>query len=414
MNSLSVPGRPGPAAVGNTALRIAMIAPPYFAVPPAGYGGVEAVVADLVDALVDRGHQVTLIGTGRPGTRAQRFVATYPVPFADRLGEPFPEVAHAAAAARILDGLVVDVVHDHTLAGPLLARGRLPPTLVTAHGPVDGEPGRYYQTLGTTIGLVAISHAQRRAAPNLPWKATVHHGLRAETFSFRADKEDFALFLGRFHPEKGPHLAIDAARAAGLPIVLAGKCSEAVERGYFDREIRPRLGPDTVMFGVADAAAKRDLLARAACLLFPACWDEPFGLVLIEAMACGTPVVALRRGAVAEIILDGQTGVIVDSPADLPRAIDQARQLNPAECRRHVTADFTVEAMAVGYETAYRKMLTEIAEPALPSVEPHRRGTAVGFQTTVRKPHSRTTGLPSRTVESVDHRGKTDLPRTKT
>ncbi|MHB8451453.1 MAG: glycosyltransferase family 4 protein [Mycobacteriales bacterium] len=355
-----------------------MIAPPYFAVPPAAYGGVEAVVADLVDALVDRGHEVTLIGAGPHGTRAQRFVATYAAPLSDRLGEPFPEVAHAALAARILDDLVVDLVHDHTFAGPLLARGRSTPTLVTAHGPMDGEPGGYYRSLGATIGLVAISDAQRRTAPDLPWQATVHNALRAETFPFRADKEDFALFLGRFHPDKGPHLAIDAARAAGLRIVLAGKCSEPLERAYFAREIQPRLGPDTEVFGVADATAKRDLLSRASCLLFPACWDEPFGLVLIEAMACGTPVVALRRGAVPEIVVDGQTGVIVELPGELPDAIDRARRLDPVACRRHAETAFSVEPMVAGYEGAYRRMLAaaaELAEPAVSWAEPRRPGT---------------------------------------
>ncbi len=341
-------------------LRIAMVAPPYFTVPPDGYGGVEAVVADLVDALVDRGHDVTLVGAGRHRTRAQRFLATYDVPPSDRLGEPLPEVAHAARVACLLEGLDVDVVHDHTLAGPLLARGRAVPTVVTVHGPVDGEPGEYYRALGQSVRLVAISDAQRARAPALSWVATVHNGIRVETFPFRAEKERFALFLGRFHPDKAPHLAIDAARAAGLPIVLAGKCVEPLEREYFDLEIRPRLGPDTTMFGVADATAKRDLLARAACLVFPVCWDEPFGLVMIEAMACGTPVVALRRGAVPEVVVDGKTGVVVDHPDRLAAAIRQADQIDPAACRQHVADRFGTKAMAAEYEALYQAL------PALP------------------------------------------------
>jgi glycosyltransferase involved in cell wall biosynthesis len=211
--------------------------------------------------------------------------------------------------------------------------------------------------LGRSVRLIAISDAQRATAPDLPWTATVHNAIDAETFPFLADKQDYALFLGRFHPEKAPHLAIDAARAAGIPIVLAGKCSEPIEHAYFAQEIEPRTGAGVTIFGIADAKAKRALLARAACLLFPIVWDEPFGLVMIEAMACGTPVVALRRGAVPELIVPGQTGIIVDDPADLPEAITQARQLDPALCRKHVATSFTVEVMAAGYEAIYRRAM---------------------------------------------------------
>jgi glycosyltransferase involved in cell wall biosynthesis len=363
------------AAAGDKRLHVAMIAPPYFDVPPVAYGGVEAVVADLVDALIDRGHQVTLIGAGRHRTRAQRFLATYQRPPADQLGEPLPEVVHAAQVARLLEDLDADVVHDHTLAGPLLARGRVAPTVVTVHGPATGEPGTYYGALSSTVGLVAISDAQRAKAPELPWAATVHNAIRVDTFPFRAEKDEFALFLGRFCPDKAPHLAIEAARAARLPIVLAGKCAEPAEREYFAREVEPRLGPDTIVFGVADAAAKRDLLARAACLVFPICWDEPFGLVMIEAMACGTPVVALCRGAAPELILPGQTGVIVNHPGELAAAIDEARHLDPWICRKHVQQNFTTDLMAAGYEAVYLRALAAPAGPAMVDAAV-RRGAA--------------------------------------
>lgn len=363
-----------PSASEDDRLHIAMVAPPYFPVPPDGYGGVEAVVADLVDALVGRGHRVTLIGAGRHHTRAQQFISTYDAPPAGHLGEPLPEVVHAARVACILDGLAVDVIHDHTLAGPLLARGRLTPTLVTVHGPADGEPGHYYQALGDTVGLVAISDAQRSRAPQLSWLATVHNAIRVDTFPFQSDKEPFALFLGRFHPDKAPHLAIDAARAARLPIVLAGKCTEPVERAYFDEHVAPKLGTDTTLFGVADATAKRDLLARAACLLFPICWEEPFGLVMIEAMACGTPVVGLRRGSAPEVVVDGRTGVLVDDPADLATAIGQARYLDPRHCRQHVAAHFATSVMAAGYEAAYHQALAAAAG----ATGPARRGGTTG------------------------------------
>jgi len=346
-----------------------MVAPPYFNVPPAAYGGIETVVADLVDALVARGHKVTLIGAGTHATRAQRFHPTYDVGPAQQLGEAMPEIVHAAKVACILDALDVDVIHDHTMAGPLMARGRLTPTVVTAHGPVHGELGEFYRALADTVKLIAISDAQRSSAPDLAWSATVHNAIRSETFPFRAEKDNYTLFLGRFHPEKAPHLAIDAARAAGMPIVLAGKCSEPIERAYFAREIEPRIGTDVTIYGVADAAAKRRLLAYAACLLFPICWEEPFGLVVIEAMACGTPVVALRRGAVPELIVHGQTGIILDDPDDFPAGIALARQLEPAICRKHVEAGFTVEVMAEGYEAVYRRALAMAPEPWLSAAD---------------------------------------------
>ncbi len=344
-------------------MHVAMVAPPYFDVPPTAYGGIETVVADLVDALVARGHEVTLIGAGRHATRAQRFITTYDVGPADRLGEPMPEIVHAAKVAGILDTLDADVIHDHTMAGPLMARGRLTPTIVTAHGPVQGDSGDFYRALGDTVQLVAISDAQRLSAPDLSWSARVHNAIRAETFPFREEKEDYALFLGRFHPEKSPHLAIDAARAAGLPVVLAGKCSEPIERAYFAREVEPRIDKDVTIFGIADATAKRRLLSRATCMLFPIQWEEPFGLVVIEAMACGTPVVAMRRGAVPELIVHDQTGIIVEDIADLPDGITRARKLDPAACRKHVEASFTVEVMAQGYEAVYQQALALSPEP---------------------------------------------------
>ncbi len=337
-----------------------MVAPPYFCIPPVAYGGIEAVVADLVDSLVDCGHHVTLVGAGQHKTRAQRFISTCDAGSADRLGELLPELVHAARVAAILGTLKVDVIHDHTMAGPLTALGRLTPTVVTAHGRVTGEHGEFYRALGGAVRLVAISDAQRSTAPDLAWTATVHNAICARTFPFQADKQDYALFLGRIHPEKAPHLAIDAALAAGIPIILAGKCSEPIEHGYFSREIEPRLGPGVTIFGVADATAKRALLAGAACLLFPIRWDEPFGLVMIEAMACGTPVVALRRGAVPEVIVHGQTGIILDDPADLADGIAQARQLDPALCRKHVETAFTVEVMAASYEAVYRRTLAPV------------------------------------------------------
>jgi len=347
----------GPVQGVSGPLRVAMVAPPYFSVPPDGYGGVEAVVADLVDALGPLGHHVTLLAVGDSGTTAGAFVQVDPVPSSARLGEALPEVLHAARVWRLLQEHRVDLVHDHTLAGALLAPARGVPTLVTAHGPVSGDLGGVYRALGDAVHLVALSENQRGQAPDLPWVATVPNAVRVATFPFRADKDDFALFLGRFHPEKAPHVAIDAARAAGVPLVLAGKCSEPVEREYFRTEVEPRLGPGVELLGVADATTKRDLLSRARCLLFPICWDEPFGLVMVEALACGTPVVALRWGAVPEVVDDGVTGIVVDKEEDLVDAVHASAALSPYACRSAAEERFDVSRMAAAYERVYRELL---------------------------------------------------------
>lgn len=348
-------------------LRVALVAPPYFDVPPTAYGGVEAVVADLADALVARGHTVTLLGAGRPGTAA-RFVPVWDTTVPERLGEPFPEVVHAAAVRREIERLAardgLDVVHDHTLAGPLNAPAYAAlglPTLATVHGPVDADLHRYYRELGDGVHLVAISERQRALAPDLNWIGTVHNALRVEDWPFRRNKEDYALFLGRFHPDKAPHLALDAAHAAGLRLVLAGKCAEPVEKEYFERAIRPRLTSRDHVFGVADATEKRQLLAAARCLLFPIQWEEPFGMVMIEAMACGTPVVALRSGAVPEVVVDGVTGLVRDHPDELVGALDEVRGIDPAKCRAHVAEHFGIDGLGAGYEAAYRKATEPLA-----------------------------------------------------
>src|SRR5690349_6538489 len=234
-NESAVPSPAAPAPVGRR-LGIAFAMPPWFDVPPRAYGGIESLAACLAEALIERGHSLVIVGAVRDGTRAE-FRRTYKVAPSERIGESIPEVLHAALSNRHLDELHVDVIHDHSLAGPLTARGRMVPTVVTAHGPVTGEMAGYYRAMSADTSLIAISDSQRRLAPDIRWAGIVYNAVKTADFRFRADKDDYVLFLGRMNPDKGAHLAIDAARAAGRRIVLAGKLSEPDEQAYFDAEV---------------------------------------------------------------------------------------------------------------------------------------------------------------------------------
>jgi glycosyltransferase involved in cell wall biosynthesis len=337
-------------------LRIAVVTPPWYALPPEGYGGIESMCHLLVEGLFTRGHQVTLVGVERADTSA-RFIRTYLKQQSDRIGQSLPDIIHTAAFAQFLTTLEVDIVHDHSLAGPLLAFGRDMPTIVTAHGPTEGEFGIYYSLISSAVSLVAISESQRRMAPDLSWVATVHNAIWVDEYPYRTDKEDFVLWLGRASPDKGAHLAIDVAREAGVRIVLAGKCAEPEEEAYFEKEIEPRLGAGAEWTGEANAVRKKELLSAARCLLFPLQWHEPFGIVMVEAMACGTPVVALNKGSVPEVVEDGVTGFVCDDLSGCAEALGHLGGIDPAACRKRAEAKFDVERMVAGYEDVYLRVL---------------------------------------------------------
>lgn len=334
------------------------MAPPFYALPPTAYGGIERVCFWLAEGLVDRGHDVTLVGAGVSPTRA-RFLRTFAEPQPEGTeAEATVEVLHAARAAAALATLDLDVVHDHTRAGPLTATARPAPTLVTAHLPVAGpeHQSELYEAVGRLTPLVAISEAQRRAKPGLNWAGTVANGIPLDEYPFVADKDEFVLYLGRMSAQKGVHLAIAAAREAARRLVVAGAWTTPSERAYFEQDVRPHLGEAVEWVGEVSGALRTELLSRAACVLFPVCWEEPFGLVLAEAAACGTPVVALRAGAVPEIVADGETGVVCESPSQLPAAIEAATALEPGRCRARAAARFGVDRMVEGYELIYRRL----------------------------------------------------------
>jgi glycosyltransferase involved in cell wall biosynthesis len=344
---------------GNQSLRIAIVAPPFYQLPPRGYGGIELVCYGLAESLVRRGHDVTLIGAGTSRTRA-RFLATFPEPPSEYgAGAIGADLVHAVRAAELIDQLDPEVVHDHTRLGPLTARSRPAPTVVTVHAPVSGPDSILDQltALQPWVHLVAVSPGQRRLAPELSWVATVHNGLELADYPFSVERDDFLLYLGRLSASKGVHHAIAAARALGRRLVIAGSWTVVEERHYFDQEVQPLLGPDIRWLGEVTRDRKLGLLQRAACLVFPVRWQEPFGMVLIEAMACGTPIAAIGCGAVPDLVTDGVTGALCPDPEHLPAAVERAIRLDPRAARAHAEANFSMDRMAAGYEQVYRSVL---------------------------------------------------------
>ncbi|HWP34076.1 MAG TPA: glycosyltransferase family 4 protein [Thermodesulfobacteriota bacterium] len=341
-------------------MRIAQVAPLFERVPPLRYGGTERVVSYLTEALVARGHQVTLFASGDSRTSA-RLVPVVPRALwhdetvRDRIA---PHVRqHAEVFARAAE---FDVIHTHTdyFAFPYLAQSPAP-VLTTMHGRCDLPEVQAVLRTFTEARLVAISQAQRDSCPGASWVGVVHHGLPVTRYRFDPEGGERLLFLGRIAPEKAPQLAIDVAVEAGLPLTIAARVDPA-DRQFFEQEVRPRLAHPLVRFiGEVDDAEKQRLLGRSLALLVPLDWPEPFGLVMIEAMACGTPVVARPLGAAPEVVVDGETGYLADSRAGLVAAVRRAARLSRLACRRHVEAHFTVERMAERYEQLYRRLLAE-------------------------------------------------------
>jgi len=335
---------------------VAQIVPPYLPVPPTGYGGIEAVAALLCDGLVARGHEVTLFASPLSHTRA-RLAPTFDEPPApEAMGSAFIDVVHIMRAYR--RHAEFDIIHDHMALGAALGSFTGARIAHTLHGAADPDSVMVYRAIAGLVGFVAISDAQRAAfEPHVPILATVSNAVNLDTYPFRESKEGFLLFLGRFSPEKGPHLAIDVARKAGRQLFLAGKLVTADERAYFAEQVEPRLGPDARYLGEVDAQKKIELLCGASALLFPIQWEEPFGLVMIEAAACGTPVLAFPRGAAKEVVVDGKTGFLVRDVGEMAEAVRDLGSIAPAVCRRHAEERYSPEAMVAGYEAAYLDLI---------------------------------------------------------
>jgi glycosyltransferase involved in cell wall biosynthesis len=337
-------------------VRIAIVSPPWFPVPPTGYGGIEWIVWLLAEGLTAQGHDVTLFASGDSRTSA-KLQAVYPTAPSELIGRSVPDLRHVLSALGRAGEF--DVINDHT--GPLGAvLGELveTPVVHTVHGPLDGEPGRVYEAIHRVapgVGLISLSLNQRRPKPDLNWVANVPNALDLEHYPCYPHKGDYLLFLGRMNHEKGAHRAVAVARELGLPLKLAGKVRERREREYFEEFIEPHLGNGIDYLGEVNHGRKVELLQNARCTLFPIEWEEPFGLVMIESMACGTPVIATRHGAVPEVIQDGRGGLVVDHWREIPAALERADAIDPVECRRYAEERFAPQRMVADYLRAYEE-----------------------------------------------------------
>ncbi len=338
-------------------MRIAQVAPLAESVPPRLYGGTERVVSWLTEELVARGHDVTLFASADSSTGA----TLVPVwPHALRLGRPKtdPMIACTAAIETLAKRAgAFDVIHCHIDWSHLPVVSRLSvPFVTTLHNRLDLPGVPALMAAFPRAPFVAISDDQRRSAPQARWLATIHHGFPPDLFTPRAAPGTYAAFLGRLSPEKGPDAAIRIARRAGMTLRMAAKLPRSETR-YFEQRLKPLIdGRDVALIGEVGGRDKERFLAEAAALIFPIDWPEPFGLVMIEAMACGTPVIAFDRGAVAEVIEDGVSGFIV---ADEDAAVDALRRIGSLDRHRVRAAyerRFTAARMAADYETVYRQL----------------------------------------------------------
>src|SRR5947209_2631963 len=337
----------------RTRLRVALVAPPWLPVPPAGYGGTERVIALLADGLVQRGHDVTLFAAAGSRTAA-RLVSPLIEPPAIIGGAPDDDAFHTPHAYLAADNF--DVIHDHTSLGPAFA-GLLrdgPPVVHTLHGPWTSGLRNKLALVADFVHLVAISHAQAVVNPDVGYAGVVHNGVDLDLHPYCDTKEDFLVFVGRVNADKAPEIAVEVARAAGLPLTMMVKRSEPAEWNYWNGVVVPLLHDGVEVIEQPPHAMKVELVGRARATLCPINWPEPFGLVLAESLACGTPVITRPVGAAPEIVTHGFTGFLCDTTEEMIEAVDRVATLSPQVCREHAAERFSADAMVGGYEAVYR------------------------------------------------------------
>jgi len=337
--------------------RVALVAPPWLPVPPPAYGGTEAVLDGLARALAATGTEVLLVTTGDSTCPVRRSWILERAPGVGA-GGTVTELRHVAHAYRAAADFGAEIVHDHTLVGPLVGATESPvPVVTTNHGPFAGELRDCYRLLGRRVPIVAISRHQAATAGEIPVAGVIHHGVDLEAYPPGDGTGGYALFLGRMNPDKGVHRAIMIAREAGVPLLIAAKMHEPAEKEYFEQAVRPLLGSGAEYIGEVGGREKVELLQNAVCLLNPIDWPEPFGMVMIEALATGTPVVATPRGAAPEIVDHGKTGFLVADDRGLAAALSAVADLDRPACRRAAEERFSLERMAADHLALYARVL---------------------------------------------------------
>ena len=339
-------------------MRIGLIAPPWVPVPPPAYGGTESVVDRLARGLALAGHDVLLAASGNSTCPVPRVPGTdVAAPCAPVCGDTLSELRHVVLGYAAMTDR--DVIHDHTLVGPLYHRPDDPvPVVTTNHGPFDATLTPVYRSI-PEVPVVAISHAQAANATGVRLAAVIHHGIDVRAAPVGRGDGGYASYLGRMAPEKGPREAALIARAAGIPLRMAAKVREPSEREYFEAAVEPLLCSDVEYVGELGYEEKLDLLGSSFALLNPIRWDEPFGLVMIEALAVGTPVVGTPAGSAPEIVDDGVTGYLRTGRTALSGALQAAPALDRAACRRAALERFDTERMVADHVRVYERLAAQ-------------------------------------------------------
>lgn len=341
-------------------MKIAQIAPIIERVPPKKYGGTERVVSALTEELVRRGHDVTLFASGDSVTSA-KLVSSYPMSLReanvnDLKSRNVWSLLNIGTAYGRQDEF--DILHDHN--GPLAlptANMAHVPVVMTLHGRITRESKKIFQEFRNPY-LVTISHSQMYPAPTLRYAGMVYNGLPMDHYPFSDRNEGYLLFVGRISMLKGVHFAIQVAQQLDLPLIIAAKV-ESGDRPYFEQYVEPFLSDRIRWTDEVDEAQRNELMSKALCFLHPAMWREPFGLVLIEAMACGCPVVAFDKGAIPEVIKNGETGFVVDDAEAMADAVKEIATIDRAACRHYALEHFSAQRMADEYEKVYRRILAK-------------------------------------------------------
>ncbi|MBI2020539.1 glycosyltransferase family 4 protein [Candidatus Daviesbacteria bacterium] len=344
-------------------MRIAQIAPIIERVPPEKYGGTERVVHALTEELIKLGHQVTIFATGDSKTSA-KLVSVFP----RALRKTKIENLYGINAWTLLNiGIAYkmqyqfDIIHDHNNDISLpVANLATTPVVITLHGAFNENTKKIFQILNR-VNLVTVSKAQAAAAPDLNYAGNVYHGLDMRDYPFSKKSNDYLLFVGRISMEKGVHHAIEVALLLDLPLIIAAKLETQAPHdvAYFREFIEPKLSDQIRWIGEVDEDERNKLMSHALCFLHPITWREPFGLTIIEAMACGCPVVAFDKGSIPEIIINGKTGFIVKDVEEMVKAVKNIKSIDRKVCRKHSLNSFNSQKMAKEYLKIYQKILTK-------------------------------------------------------